>query len=162
MIEKTCLRSFRVVWQLLDRGNLIFRFISALYNSKNFLFRLWGSWYSKRPAWAHGFNAKIGFEKYAPGPEILTKTSQNMKVWFGYLNFGTNCLISLDPVHIFQNRFLRWNRELKPIVLSTINPMIRRIFFFELWRGLSTLKGASTGTSHIDRALILFAINKYN
>ena len=65
------------------------------------LFRLWGSWYSKQPAGANGFNANIGFEICAPGPEILTKMSQNMKVWFGDLNFGTNCLISLDLLHDF-------------------------------------------------------------
>ena len=35
------------------------------------------------------FNVTIGFEKYATGPEILAKTSQNMQVWFGDLNFGT-------------------------------------------------------------------------
>ena len=29
--------------------------------------------YSNRPAWTHGFNAKIGFEKYAPSPKILSK-----------------------------------------------------------------------------------------
>ena len=46
---------------------------------------------------------KIGFEKYALSPEILAKTSQNMQVWFGDLNFGTFWLISPDPVHIFQN-----------------------------------------------------------
>ena len=37
--------------------------------------------------------------------------------------------ISRDPVHIFQNRFLRWNRGFKPVVLNTINPIIGRIFF---------------------------------
>ena len=53
------------------------------------------------------FNAKIGFEKYAPGPEILAKTSKIMQVLFSDLIFGTFCLISRDPVHIFQNRSLR-------------------------------------------------------
>ena len=38
---------------------------------KKNLLRLWGSWYSNRPAWTHGFNAKNGFEKYAPSPKIL-------------------------------------------------------------------------------------------
>ena len=41
----------------------------------------------------------------------------------------TRWSISQDSVHIFQNRFLRWNRGLKPVVLSTMNPIIRRIFF---------------------------------
>ena len=44
----------------------------------------------------YGFNAKISFEKYAPGPEILAKTSKIMQVWFGDLIFGTFCSI-LDP-----------------------------------------------------------------
>ena len=61
-------------------------------------------------------NAKIGFKKYGKGPKILAKTSQNMKVWFCELYFGTFWLISWDLVHVFQNRFLRWNRELKPFV----------------------------------------------
>ena len=52
-----------------------------------------------------------------------------MQVWFGDLIFGTFCLISRDPVHIFQNRSLRWNRGFKPVVLNTINPIIGRIFF---------------------------------
>ena len=73
-----------------------------LYKSKKKKFRLWASWYSKRLAWAHGFNTKIGFEKYEPGSEILAKMSQNLKVWFGDLIFGTFCLISRDQVHIFQ------------------------------------------------------------
>ena len=38
-------------------------------------------------------------------------------------------------MHIFQNRFLRWNRESEPVNLNTMNPIIRTIFFF-------TYKGA--------------------
>ena len=56
---------------------------------------------------AHGFSAKMGFEKYAPGPEILAKASKIMQVWFGDLNFGKFWFISREMVHIFQNRFLR-------------------------------------------------------
>ena len=37
------------------------------------LFRLWGSWYSNRPAWPNDFNTEIGFEKYAASPKILPK-----------------------------------------------------------------------------------------
>ena len=48
----------------------------------------------------------VSTQKYAPGPEILAKTSKIMQVWFGDLIFGTFCLISRDPGHIFQNRFL--------------------------------------------------------
>ena len=49
--------------------------------------------------------------------------SKNMKVWFGDLNFDTFLLISQGLLQIFKNRFLRWNRELKPVVLSTMNPI---------------------------------------
>ena len=41
-------------------------------------------------------------------------------------NFGTFWSIFRDPVHIFQNRFLRWNHELKPVVLSTMSPINRK------------------------------------
>ena len=36
--------------------------------------------------------------------------------------FETFWLISRDPLHIFQNRFLRWNHELKPVILSIMSP----------------------------------------
>ena len=36
---------------------------------------------------------------------------------------ATQNLISQDPVHIFQNRFLRCNRELKPVILTTMKPI---------------------------------------
>ena len=62
--------------------------------------------------WNLGFNPKIGFEKYAPGPEILAKTSKIMQVWFGDLIFGTFCF--------------------RPVVLSTMNPTIRRILYSDL------------------------------
>ena len=47
------------------------------------MFGLGGSWYSNRPARTHGFNAKIGFEKYATSPEISAKKCQILLVWFG-------------------------------------------------------------------------------
>ena len=50
---------------------------------------------------------KSDFEKYGMVPEILAKTLQNMQVWFCDLDFVTFWLISWDPVHIFQNQFLR-------------------------------------------------------
>ena len=110
-------------------------FPGPLYKSKFLLFCLWASWYSKRPAWAHGFNAKNGFEKNASGPEILAKKSQNNEVWYGDLNFGTFSPISWDPMRFFQNRFLRWNRELKPVVLSTMKP-INGTNFFLTYKGV--------------------------
>ena len=49
-----------------------------LYRSKFFLFHLWGSWYSFRPAWTHGFNASIGFQKDAVSPEISANKCQKL------------------------------------------------------------------------------------
>ena len=48
------------------------------------------------------------------------KCEQNIPVCFGNLIFGIFCLKSWDLGHIFQNRFLYENRELKLVVLSTI------------------------------------------
>ena len=55
-------------------------------------------------------------------------------------NFGTIWPIFQDPVHIFQNRFLRWNRELKPVVLSTMNPINGTKFFLSYKGGCRFLK----------------------
>ena len=52
-------------------------------------------------AGAHGFNAKIGFKNYSQSPKILAKTSANMPVWFGDINFGIFWLISWVSVHSF-------------------------------------------------------------
>ena len=68
------------------------------------------------------------------GPEILAKTSQNMKVWFGHRNLGAFWPISQDLMHIFQNRFLPQNRDLKPVVLSNIN-LINGTKFFLSYKG---------------------------
>ena len=67
--------------------------------------------------------SRVSIQKLVWSPEILAKRSQNMQVWFGNPDFGTFWLISQDPLHIFQNRFLHWNRELKPVVLSTMKPI---------------------------------------
>merc|ERR1712105_506100 len=90
--------------------------------------------YSNQPSQSHGFNAKIDFEKYVPSPEISAKMCQILLVWFGRPILDTFLVISWDSLHIFQNRFLRWNRESEPLDLNTINPIIRTIFF-------STYKG---------------------
>ena len=47
--------------------------------------------------------------------------------WFGLE--GNFLVISWDSVHIFQNQFLRWNRESEPVDLNTMNPIIRTNFF---------------------------------
>ena len=81
------------------------KFGSDLFKGEKKLFQLWGSWYSNRPARTHGFNAKIGFEKYAPSTEISAKMCQILLVWFGRPILDTFLVISWDSVHIFQNRF---------------------------------------------------------
>ena len=74
------------------------------------------------------FQRKIGFEKYAPSPEISAKMCQILLVWFGMPILDSFLVISWDSVHIFQNRFLRWNGEIEPVDLNTMNPIIRTIF----------------------------------
>ena len=59
-------------------------------------------------------------------------------------NFDIFCRISWDPMHIFQNRFLRWNPELKPNVLSIIKPMNRTKIFLT-YNGPSRIKKANWG-----------------
>ena len=93
------------------------------------MFRLWGSWYSNRPAWTHGFNAKIGFKKYAPSPKISPKKCQKLAFQTKPAKFDTFWPLSLASMHIFQNRFLRWNHEYEPVDLNTMNPIIQRFFF---------------------------------
>ena len=44
-----------------------------------------GSWYSKRPTWAHGLNTAIGFENYASDPELLVNMS---KIRSGLVNIS--------------------------------------------------------------------------
>ena len=108
-----------------------------------FFFSFWSeaSWYSKRPACAYGFNAKIWFEKYTMSPEILTKMCQNLGCQTKPAYFETFWPISQDSVHNFQKRFLHWNRGLKPIVLSTMKPIIRGIIFWT-YKGAQEFLGA--------------------
>ena len=66
-------------------------------------------------------NVKNGSEKYLPGPEILTKTSQNERVWFGNMNFGLylgTCGMILKTIFMLHHEL-----ELMPVVLSTMNPI---------------------------------------
>ena len=51
-------------------------------------------------AQTHGFNAKIGFEKYAPRPKILSKKCQKSAFQTKPAKFDTFWLISRDSVHI--------------------------------------------------------------
>ena len=63
-----------------------------------------------------------------------------MKVWFGILNFDTLLLVSRDSMNIFQNRFLYWHRDLKPVVLSTMNPINGTKIFLSYKGGCRFLK----------------------
>ena len=99
------------------------------YKSEKKFFQLWGLWYSKRPAWTHGFNAKINFEIYAPSPEILAKKFPNLAFQAKYQKSLTFLSTAKNLVHIIKKRFLRWNCGFKPVVLSTITPIIGRFFF---------------------------------
>ena len=112
---------------------------------KKKMFGLGGSWYSNRPARTHGFNAKIGFEKYATSPEISAKKCQILLVWFGRPILDTFLVISWDSVHIFQNRFLRWNRESEPVDLNTMNPIFGTTFFFT-YKGVCAIFRAISDT----------------
>ena len=71
------------------------------------LFGLWGSWYSNQAARTHGFNTKIGYEKYALSPKILRKKYPKSVFQTKPAIFDTFWPLSRDSVHIFQNRFLR-------------------------------------------------------
>ena len=70
---------------------------------------------------------------------LIWRMCQNLKIWFGRSNSDTFIPISQNPMHIFQNRFLRWNPWFKPFVLRTMNPIIRRVFFW-LIKGSWNLK----------------------
>ena len=54
----------------------------------------------------HGFNAKIGLEKYAPSPEISVEMCQILVVWFGRPIFDNFFVNILGLGAHFQKRFL--------------------------------------------------------
>ena len=142
--------------------------MSPLYKAEKKLFRLWGSWYSNRPAWTHDFNAKIGFEKYAPSPKISSKKCPKLAFQTKPAKFDTFWPISRDSVHIFQNRFLHWNRELKPVDLNTMNPIIWTIFFSPFKGSEPNFRGNSGGLRKLRfgwnffcELIILFLMGKW-
>ena len=104
-------------------------------------FGLWGSWYSNRPARTHDFNAKIGFEKNAPSPEISPKMCQFLLVWFGTAILGTFLVISRDSVHIFQTRFLCWNGESEPADMNIMND-------FQTYKGVRAILSAISSSEN--------------
>ena len=84
------------------------------------MLHLWLLLYSKRPSWSHGFNAKIGLKNEPPWAEIFTKIFFNMACQTKPPANNGFSQISQPRVVRFSNRFLRWNREIKTVVLSTI------------------------------------------
>ena len=82
-----------------------------------------------RVNYTHGFNTKIGFEKYAPSPKKLPKNCQKSAFQTKPAKLDTFWPISRYSLHTFQNRFLRCNRESEPVDLNTMNPIIRTNFF---------------------------------
>ena len=87
--------------------------------------------------YAHNFNAKIDFKKYAPSPKILSKKSvqnqpskpnqQNLTHFGRYRE--TRCIFFKTD----------WNRESKPVDLNTMNP-ISWFFFKEVRAVLKNYK----------------------
>ena len=84
---------------------------------------------------------------------------QILLVWFGRPILDTFLIISWDSVHIFQNRFLRWNRESKPVDLNTMNPTIWTIFFFTYKGARATFGVASGNSSRQPRELKFFLVS---
>ena len=77
--------------------------------------------YSKQPATAHNFNAKLGLKRYAPSPDILAKMCKDLSCQTKPAYFETFWPIPQDPFHIFQKAII----ALK-LVLST-NPILQTI-----------------------------------
>ena len=106
------------------------------------------------------FYEKIGFEKYASDPEILVKMYQNLTRQTKPSNFDTFWPISRDRKHIFQNRFLRWNREIKPVVLSIMKPINKKTFFSP-YKGAGGSLGGARGRSSRPRRELKFYGESY-
>merc|ERR1719320_719025 len=61
-------------------------------------------------AQSHGFNAKIGFEKYTPSPKSLRKNCPKSAFQPKPSKFDTFLRIPRESVHTFQNQSLHRNR----------------------------------------------------
>ena len=84
-------------------------------------------------------------------PEISAKICQILLVWFGTSVLDSFLVITWDLVRIFQNRFLRRNREIEPVDLNTMNPIIGTIFF--------TYKGVSEIFNELEGPLRMLGIS---
>ena len=92
--------------------------------------------------------------------------SKIFQIWFGDQNLDIFWLISRDSVRIFQNRFLRWNRELKPVVLSTMNPINGTNKFLSYKGSCRILKRKSTQLKfrkfYFSQLILVLYINYHN
>ena len=93
--------------------------------------RLHDLWYSRRRAWTHGFNAKIGSVIYAPRPEILAKMYTTLAFQAKCQKYLTFLPISQDSVAylgiLVTRKYLRWQK-----ILSKSTPLCQNFKKF-LW-----------------------------
>ena len=75
------------------------------------------------------FQHKNRFWKICTGSWDIGKNIQNYAGLVWRPDFWHVLLNISGPGAYFSNRFLRWNRELKPVNLSTINPKNKTIYF---------------------------------
>ena len=101
-----------------------FRFLRPLlrYMYKNFDLKknVYLLLYSKWPSQSDSFKAKIGLKNEPPGAEIFAKMYFNTAHQTKPPAKNGFSQISQPRVGRFSNRFLRWNREIETVVLSTI------------------------------------------
>ena len=90
------------------------------------------------------FQRKNQFWKICIGSWDIDQMCPNSGRQTKSIKFWVFWLISQDSMHVFQNRFLCWNRKLKPVVLSTMNPIKGTTFFLSYKRALRILKRKST------------------
>ena len=95
MVYRNRKTHFFKFWNCLAWGVAASKFLWPLYKWTK-MFRLFGSWYSNRPAQSHGFNAKICFEKYAPSPKLLPKNCPKSAFQTKPAKLDTFSLISQD------------------------------------------------------------------
>ena len=108
-------------WPLSIFKNFIWTTLTTIFFS---FFKFQDSSINPKKMKMKSFNPKIGFGKYAPCPEILVKIHSNLAFQAKCQKFLTFFPISLDPMHIFPNRFLRWNLSINPKYVSDIIPYL--------------------------------------
>ena len=122
------------------------------------MLHLWLLLYSKWPSWSHGFNAKIGLKNEPPWAEIFTKIFFDMACQTKPPANNGFSQISQPRVVRFSNRFLRWNREIKTVVLSTIKVTNGAKMFMKIFQKTSKIasKTQNCGKTRANWAKPLF------